>query len=327
MIGCSGCGAPPSRPVAAPEPRNASLATPLSCWPAQLAIPRARRNAVYANGEIYPMCGRGVRPFARISEKTLRADARLFAFAPWTPHPQVHRHPHLFLAASLASRPGRGDRRVVRRIAADIGPVCFFPRARPGPAVRRGSRDRLPRGAAAEAGFTIAYGQMSRRFGCRGAGRGERASLSASRCCPGLPCRCGPGGPRSAALASRYGLMPRLEGAARGAAVPRWTSRRGSSWRRAWCWVSTALAPYLGPRSAIGCDLSGLRHGYAPSATARAARRRAAGLPRPLTGSFAFTGFFAVLAVAGAARARGGFAAATAVALSIQAGSLSSCAG
>jgi hypothetical protein len=237
--------------------------------------------------------------------------------------------PLLILAASLASRRwGEAIGGWFVGLPLTSGPVCFFLALDQGTAFAAAAGIGCLAGAAAEAGFTIAYGQMSRRFGWPPAL--AVASVAFFVGVAVLSWAALPLWPLavlvSAALCLALWLMPRLEGGGLAApAVPRWDIPARVIVATSLVLGITALAPYLGPR------LSGLVATYPVFATVMAAFSHHARGPAAalqvfrglLTGLFAFTGFFAALAVGleplGLA---GGFAAATAVALSIQAGSL-----
>jgi hypothetical protein len=129
-----------------------------------------------------------------------------------------------------------------------------------------------------------------------------------------------------AALCLALWLTPRLDGGGLVVpAVPRWDIPARVVVATSLVLGITALAPHLGPR------LSGLVSTYPVFATVLAAFSHHARGPAAalrvlrglMTGLFAFTGFFATLALGLQPLGLvGGFAAATAVALTIQAGSL-----
>lgn len=237
--------------------------------------------------------------------------------------------PVLILAASLASRRwGEAVGGWFVGLPLTSGPVCYFLALDQGTSFAALAGLGCLAGAAAEAGFTIAYGQTSRRFGWPAAltvasvaffGCVAALSRAALPLWPLVVVVCG-------ALCLALWLMPRLEG--RGLAVPtvpRWDIPARVVVATSLVLGITALAPHLGPR------LSGLFATYPVFATVLAAfshhaRGPAAGLQvlrGLMTGLFAFAGFFAVLSLTlqplGIAA---GFAAATAVALVIQAGTL-----
>jgi hypothetical protein len=237
--------------------------------------------------------------------------------------------PVLILAASLAGRRwGETVGGWLVGLPLTSAPVCFFLALDQGTGFAAAAGIGCLAGAAAEAGFTIAYGQMSRRFGWPAALAAASFAFfagvavlgwAALRLWPLVAGVC-------AALCLALRLMPRLDG--RGLAVPavpRWDIPARVVVATTVVLGITALAPTLGPR------LSGLFATYPVFAAVMAtfshhARGPAAGLQvlrGLMTGLFAFTGFFAVLSLAlqplGIAA---GFAAATAVALVIQAASL-----
>ncbi len=237
--------------------------------------------------------------------------------------------PALILAASLASRRwGEAVGGWFVGLPLTSGPVCFFLALDQGTGFAAAAGIGCLAGAAAEAGFTIVYGQVSRRLGWPSALAAASVaffagvavlSWAALSLWPLVVLVC-------AALSLALCLMPRLPGGGLAVpAVPHWDIPARVVVATTVVLGITALAPYLGPR------LSGLFATYPVFAAVMAAfshhaRGPATGLQvlrGLLTGLFAFTGFFAVLAIAlepfGVA---GGFAAATAVALVIQAGSL-----
>lgn len=237
--------------------------------------------------------------------------------------------PVLILAASLASRRwGEAIGGWFVGLPLTSGPVCFFLALDQGTRFAAAAGIGCLAGAAAEAGFCTAYGQMSRRFGWSAALLAASVAFfagvavltwAALRLWPLVVVVC-------AALSLALWLMPRLDGGGRAAPpAARWDIPARVVVATSVVLGITAVAPYLGPR------LSGLFATYPVFAAVLAAfshqaRGPAAGLQvlrGLLTGLYAFTGFFAVLAVTlpplGIA---GGFAAATGVALLIQAGSL-----
>jgi hypothetical protein len=237
--------------------------------------------------------------------------------------------PLLILAASLASRRwGEAVGGWFVGLPLTSGPVCFFLALDQGTGFAAAAGIGCLAGAAAEAGFTIAYGQVSRRFGWPPALGGASVaffagvavlSWAALPLWPLVVLVC-------AALCLALRLMPRLEGGGLAVpAVPRWDIPARVVVATTVVLGVTALAPHLGPR------LSGLFATYPVFAAVMAAFSHHARGPAAalqvlrglMTGLFAFAGFFVTLAVGleplGLA---GGFAAATAVALVIQAGSL-----
>src|SRR5581483_3905291 len=237
--------------------------------------------------------------------------------------------PVLILAASLASRRwGEAIGGWLVGLPLASGPVCFFLALDQGTGFAAAAGIGCLAGAAAEAGFTIAYGQVSRRFGWPAALAAASVAYFLGAAVLGWAAL--PLWPLVIlvwiALCLALRLMPRLEGSGLAApAVPRWDIPARVVVATSLVLGITALAPYLGPR------LSGLFATYPVfaavlTAFSHHARGPAAGLQvlRGLTtGLFAFTGFFVVLAETLHPLGIGpGFAAATAVALLIQAGSL-----
>lgn len=237
--------------------------------------------------------------------------------------------PVLILAASLASRRwGEAVGGWFVGLPLTSGPVCFFLALDQGTGFAAAACLGSLAGAAAEAAFCTAYGQTSRRFGWPAALAASSVaffagvavlSWAALSLWPIVALAC-------AALCLALWLMPLLPGGGLAVpVVPRWDIPARVIVATTLVLGITALAPFLGPR------LSGLFATYPVFAAVMAvfshqARGPAAGLQvlrGLMTGLFAFIGFFAVLAVTlerlGIA---GGFAAATAVALLIQAGSL-----
>lgn len=237
--------------------------------------------------------------------------------------------PVLILAASLAGRRwGEAVGGWIVGLPLTSGPVCFFLALDQGTGFAAGAGVGCLAGAAAEAGFAIAYGQVSRCGGWPAALAAASVAFFAavavlSRAAlplwPLVALVC-------AALCLALWLMPRLDGGGRAMpAVPRWDIPARVVVATSLVLGITALAPFLGPR------LSGLVATYPAFAAVMAtfshrARGPAAGLQvlrGLMTGLFAFVGFFAVLSLTlppfGIAV---GFAAATAIALAVQAGSL-----
>jgi hypothetical protein len=237
--------------------------------------------------------------------------------------------PVLILAASLASRRwGEAVGGWFVGLPLTSGPVCFFLALDQGVGFAAAAGVGCLAGAAAEAGFCTAFGLVAPRSGWPpalaaasvafflGVAALDRAALPLWPLV-GLVCL---------ALTAALALLPRLgEGGLSVPAVPRWDIPARIVVATVLVLAVTTVAPLLGPR------LSGLFSTYPVFATVLAAfSHRARGpaaaiqvLRGLMTGLFAFTGFFAVLAVTlerlGIA---GGFAAATAVALLIQTGSL-----
>jgi hypothetical protein len=237
--------------------------------------------------------------------------------------------PVLILAASLASRRwGEAVGGWFVGLPLTSGPVCFFLALDQGTGFAAAAGIGCLAGAAAEAGFTIAYGQVSRRFGWPVALAAASVAFFAGvavltwAALPLWPLVAGV----CAALGLALWLMPRLEGGRLAVpAVPRWDIPARVIVATSLVLGVTALAPHLGPR------LSGLFATYPVFAAVLAAFSHQARGPAAalrvlrglMTGLFAFTGFFAVLAEAlPPLGITAGFAAATAVALLIQAGSL-----
>lgn len=237
--------------------------------------------------------------------------------------------PLLILAASLASRRwGETVGGWFVGLPLTSGPVCFFLALDQGTGFAAGAGLGCLGGAAAEAAFCLAYGKIARH-------RGWPAALGAASLAfaGGAAVMAMAGLPLAelliavwAALVAALALMPRfVAGTALPPAPPAWDIPARMVVATGLVLVLTALAPRFGPL------LSGLlatypvfaavlaafsQHGRGPAAAVQVLR----GL---LLGLFGFTGFFAVLALSldplGIA---GGFAAATAVALAIQAGTL-----
>jgi hypothetical protein len=237
--------------------------------------------------------------------------------------------PVLILAASLASRRwGEAIGGWFVGLPLTSGPVCFFLALDQGTGFAAAAGLGCLAGAAAEAGFTIAYGQVSRRFGWPPALAAASVAFLLGVAVLGWAAL--PLWPLVALVCIALGLalrlMPRLEGGGGAVpAVPRWDIPARVIVATTVVLGITTLAPYLGPR------LSGLFSTYPVFATVLAcfshhARGPAAALRvlrGLMTGLFAFTGFFVVLSLTlQPFGITAGFAAATAVALVIQAGSL-----
>jgi hypothetical protein len=237
--------------------------------------------------------------------------------------------PLLILAASLASRRwGEAVGGWFVGLPLTSAPVCFFLALDEGTGFAAAAALGCLAGAAAEAGFCLGYGGVARRFGwppaiaAASAGFAVAALLLQLAALPLWPLVL----VAVAALSTALRLLPRP--AANGALSvirPRWDLPARMAVATALVLGLTALAPLVGAR------ISGLlttypvfaatlavfgHHGRGPAAAIQVLR----GL---MIGLFAFTGFFAVLASTlvplGIAEA---FAAATVVALVIQAGSL-----
>ena len=237
--------------------------------------------------------------------------------------------PLLILAASLSSRRwGESVGGWLVGLPLTSGPVCFFLALDQGPDFATAAGLGALAGAASEAGFCLAYGVVAPRsawpaalaagtlgYGACGAAL-TRATLplwpSAMLACTALAAALWQlPRPRSDLLA-----VPR---------IPRWDIPARMVAATALVLGLTALAPLVGPRASgvlatypvFAAVLSGFSH------HARGAGAALQVLRGLLTGLFAFTGFFAALALSlprfGIAA---GFALATGVALAIQGGSL-----
>ena len=240
--------------------------------------------------------------------------------------------PLLILAASLASRRwGEIVGGWFVGLPLTSGPVCFFLALDQGAAFAAAAGLGCLAGAAAEAGFGLTYSVVARRaawplaLGAASVAFAAAAVLlqaAALSLWPLVAVAC-------AALVGALRLMPPPAGGGGGAAAfPHWDIPARMVVATALVLGLTALAPFVGPR------LSGLLATYPIFAAVLAIfsqrGRGASGVAAAvqvlrglLTGLFAFTGFFAVLALAleriGIA---GAFAVATAAALAIQAVSL-----
>ncbi len=237
--------------------------------------------------------------------------------------------PVLILAASRASRRwGEAVGGWFVGLPLTSGPVCFFLALDQGTGFAAAAGIGCLAGAAAEAAFTIAYGQVSCRFGWPAALAAASVAFFAGvavlswATLPLWPLVAGV----CAALTLALWLMPRLGGSGLAVpAVPRWDIPARVVVATSLVLGITALAPYLGPRlsglfatypviAAVIASIS--HHARGPAAALQVLR----GL---MTGLFAFTGFFVVLSLTlQPLGITAGFAAATAVALLIQAGSL-----
>jgi hypothetical protein len=237
--------------------------------------------------------------------------------------------PLLILAASLASRRwGEAVGGWFVGLPLTSGPVCFFLALDQGPEFAAAAGLGCLAGAAAEAGFCLAYGVAASRFRwplalgaaslafALGAAAGAAAALSLW---PLMAAVC-------LALTLALALLPNPgDGGVRASGLPSWDIPARMIVATALVLAVTAAAPKAGPR------LSGLVATYPIFAAVLAAfghhaRGAAAAmqvLRGLLTGLFGFAGFFAVLCE-GIERFGLGpaFAAATACALLIQAGSL-----
>jgi hypothetical protein len=237
--------------------------------------------------------------------------------------------PLLILAASLASRRwGESIGGWFVGLPLTSGPVCFFLALDQGPEFAAAAGLGCLAGAAAEAGFCIGYGQVA-----PGAGWPAALAIASIAYIGGaalLAATAPPLWPLAilvcAALSLALRLLPRRgSGGREPSRLPPWDIPARMIVATALVLGLTALAPYAGPR------LSGLLATYPVFAAVLAVfsqhgRGAAAAiqvLRGLLTGLFAFTGFFAALALGlpqlGIAA---GFAIATLVALAIQAASL-----
>lgn len=237
--------------------------------------------------------------------------------------------PSLILAASLASRRwGEAVGGWIVGLPLTSGPVCFFLALDQGTGFAAAAGLGCLAGAAAEAGFCIAYGRIAKRGGWPPALAAASAAyfagvaLFAWAALPLWPLALAVAAALTVALLS----MPRIPGGGLAVpSIPRWDIPARMAVATAVVIGVTTAAPAFGPR------LSGLFATYPVFAAVLAAfshqaRGPAAGiqvLRGLLTGLYAFTAFFAVLAVTlerfGIAI---GFTTATAVALAIQASSL-----
>ena len=236
--------------------------------------------------------------------------------------------PVLILAASLASRRwGEAIGGWIVGLPLTSGPVCFFLALDQGIGFAAAAGLGCLAGAGAEACFCLAYGAAARESGWPAAlAAGSVAfatgvAVFAWAALPLWPLA----GAVCAMLAGTLWLLPRpRQGTAIPPVPPAWDIPARMVVATALVLSVTALAPHFGPL------LSGLLATYPAfaavlTAFSHRARGAAAGvqvLRGLLTGLFAFTGFFVVLATilerAGIAT---GFAAASLAALAIQAGS------
>ena len=233
--------------------------------------------------------------------------------------------PLLILAASLASRRwGEIVGGWFVGLPLTSGPVCFFLALDQGAGFAAAATLGSLAGAASEAAFGLAYAAVARHAGWPSAlAVGSLAYVAAGF---GFQSAALPLWPLAAvvcaALAGALFLMPRPGGSVIAPlTLPRWDIPARMVLATALVLALTALAPQFGPR------LSGLFATYPIFAAILAAfsqhgRGAAAAiqvLRGLLTGLFAFTGFFAVLAVTiEPLGITAGFAAATAVALIVQ---------
>jgi hypothetical protein len=237
--------------------------------------------------------------------------------------------PLLILGASLVSRRwGESVGGWLVGLPLTSGPVCFFLALDAGPDFAAAAASGSLAGAASEAGFCLAYGLVALRWGwpvALAAGSLGYAVCGAALIRVGLPLwalvplAC-------AALSAALWRMPRPPSRPLAPLrLPRWDIPARMAMATALVLALTALAPVVGPR------ISGVVATYPVFAAVLAGfsqRARGAGaalqlLRGLLTGLFAFTGFFAALALSLSAFGIAvGFAIAMAVALTIQAGSL-----
>jgi hypothetical protein len=237
--------------------------------------------------------------------------------------------PALMLAVSLASqRWGEAIGGWFVGLPLTSGPVCFFLALDEGPEFAAAAGLGCLAGAAAEAGFCIGYGRIAPHAGwplALAAGStgyvvcGFVFTEAALPLWPLVATAC-------AALAAALCLIPRPgRGDTALPRSPRWEIPARMGVATALVLGLTALAPLAGPR------LSGLLATYPVFAAVLAGfsqRGRGAAaaiqvLRGLLTGLFAYTGFFATLAIAlPALGIAAGFALATGVALAIQGASL-----
>ncbi len=237
--------------------------------------------------------------------------------------------PLLILAASLAGRRwGETVSGWFVGLPLTSGPVCFFLAMEQGPGFAATAASGCLAGAAAEAGFCLAYAHAARRVGwpvAIAAGTlafAAAASLLAATALPLWPLAAA----AVAALAVALAVLPRHDPAPLTLpAPPRWDIPARMAVATALVFGLTELAPLVGAR------LSGLLATYPAFAAVLAAfAQRARGaaaatgvLRGLLVGLFGFTGFFAVLAPAiGRLGVAAAFVLATLVALAIQGATL-----
>ena len=237
--------------------------------------------------------------------------------------------PLLILAASLASRRwGESIGGWFVGLPLTSGPVCFFLALDQGPEFAAAAGLGCLAGAAAEAGFCIGYGRVAPRADWPAALAVASTAFVAGAAA--LAALALPLWPLAilvcAALSLALWLLPRLgSGGREPPRLPPWDIPARMIVATSLVLGLTALAPYAGPR------LSGLLATYPVFAAVLAVfSQHGRGAPAAiqvlrglLTKLFAFVGFFAALALTlpklGIAA---GFAAATLVALAIQAASL-----
>jgi len=237
--------------------------------------------------------------------------------------------PLLILAASLASRRwGESVGGWFVGLPLTSGPVCFFLALDQGAEFAAAAGFGCLAGATAEAGFGLAYSRVARRHAWPRALAAASAAFVAAAALlqvAALPLWPLAAGVCAALAGALYLMQPLPEGNANLVIAPRWDIPARMAVGTALVLGLTALAPLLGPR------LSGLLATYPVFAAVLAvfsqrARGAAAAiqvLRGLLTGLFAFTAFFAALALSlprlGIAA---GFATATLAALVVQTGSL-----
>lgn len=233
--------------------------------------------------------------------------------------------PALILAASLAGRRwGESIGGWLVGLPLTSGPVVFFLAVEQGPGFAAATTRGSLAGAAAEAGFCLAYGFAARRHGWRGAvaaGSVAYAAGAAALAAAALPLL-----PLVAvivgALAAALSRLPRFEsGTARLPPPPKWDLPARMAVATTLVFSLTELAPALGPQlsgllatyPAFAAVLTAFAHAQSgPAAAMRVLR----GL---MTGLFSFAGFFVVLGPTLVPFGIGpGFAAASVVALAIQ---------
>jgi hypothetical protein len=237
--------------------------------------------------------------------------------------------PVLILLASLASRRwGESIGGWFVGLPLTSGPVCFFLALDEGPGFAAAAGLGCLAGAAAEAGFCIAYGRVARHAGWPVALIVASVAFVAGAAV--LTAVALPLWPLAilvcAALTLAQWLLPRLgRGNTELPGLPPWDIPARMIVATSLVLGLTALAPYAGPR------LSGLLATYPVFAVVlavfgqygRGAAAAVQVLRGLLTGLFAFTGFFAALTLSlPSLGIAAGFALATMVALAIQAASL-----
>lgn len=237
--------------------------------------------------------------------------------------------PVLILLASLASRRwGESIGGWFVGLPLTSGPVCFFLALDEGPEFAAMAGLGCLAGAAAEAGFCIAYGRVARHAGWPVALSVASVAFVAGAAV--LSAVALPLWPLAflvcAALTLALWLLPWLRrGDARLPGLPPWDIPARMIVATSLVLGLTALAPFAGPR------LSGLLATYPVFAAVLAVFGQHGGgaaaaiqvLRGLLTGLFAFTGFFAALTLGlPSLGIAAGFALATMVALAIQAASL-----